>query len=304
MSRHPPLVSVVIPCHNQGRFLRDAIESALRQTHPAVEVIVVDDGSSDETAAVAGMYPMARLIRQRNQGAPAARNAGLARGEGEYVLFLDADDRLLPDAIATGIEALVAHPEWVFAIGHVRVINRDGSPAGVPPQEHPGGGGYIELLRFNCIWTPGAVLYRRSVFDVVRPFQGSAGGSADYELNIRIARRFAFGCHHRITLESRRHGANMSSNLRYMLKCAVSVRRSQRKYVRRDPAARQAWREGISIVQADFGERLVDGVKAELRIRGRRGSALRGLMCLLRYYPAGVGKIMSAGVRGLIVSVR
>jgi glycosyltransferase involved in cell wall biosynthesis len=294
----------VIPCYNQGRFLRDAIESALQQTHPAVEVVVIDDGSTDDTATIARMYPAARLIAQRNQGTAVARNAGLRESRGEYLIFLDADDRLLPAAVATGIQALALHPEWGFVTGHVRLIGPDGSPAGIPPQEHADGDGYIGLLRWNYIWTPGVVVYRRAVFDAVRPFASSAGGSADYELNVRIARRFAIGCHHRVVLEYRQHGANMSADPRHMLKSAVSVRRSQRKYVRGRRTAMQAWQEGIRIVQADFGERVVDQVKADVRVAGRRGRALRGLMCLLRYYPAGVTRIVSAGVRGLLANAR
>jgi hypothetical protein len=136
-------------------------------------------------------------------------------------------------------------------------------------------------------------MYRRSVFDSVHPFDPSAGGSADYELNIRIARRFAIGCHHQIILEYRQHGANMSTDIAYMLKSAVSVRRSQRTYVRRDPAAKQAWMAGIRIVQADFGGRLIEQVKTDLRLPGRPRRALRGVLCLLRYYPAGVLRMMS-----------
>ena len=299
-----PVVSVVIPCYNQGRFLRDAVDSALQQTYPAVEVIVVDDGSADDTASVARTYAAVRYIEQRNKGAPAARNAGLRESRGDYLVFLDADDRLLPNAIATGIECLAAHPDWAFVIGHVRLVNQDGSPAGVPPHEHVGHNPYLELLRSNYIWTPGVVMYRRFVFDRLCAFDTSAGGSADYEMNIRIARRFAFGCHHQVILEHRRHGANMSADVGRMLESAVSVRRSQRRYVRNDQAAEQAWKAGIEIVQADFGGRLIDQVKTDLRVAGRRARALRGVWSLLRYYPAGVMRIMSAGISRLITSSR
>ena len=70
-------------------------------------------------------------------------------------IFLDADDRLLPHAAAAGVEWLAAHPDWAFVTGHVRLIDEDGSPTGIPPQEHTGGNHYIELLRSNYIWTPG-----------------------------------------------------------------------------------------------------------------------------------------------------
>src|SRR5918997_1396938 len=79
-----PLMSVVIPCYNQARFLGEAIESVLTQSHPDFEILVVDDGSTDDTSKVAARYPGVRLIRQDNRGPSAARNAGLGLSKGEY----------------------------------------------------------------------------------------------------------------------------------------------------------------------------------------------------------------------------
>src|SRR5215218_2770225 len=97
--REGGLVSVVIPCYNQAHFLDEAIESVLSQSYTNFEVIVVDDGSEDETARVASGYaledPRVCLIRQQNRGLAGARNRGLAEARGEYVVFLDSDDRLL-----------------------------------------------------------------------------------------------------------------------------------------------------------------------------------------------------------------
>src|ERR687889_2943029 len=122
-----PLVSVVIPCYNQAHFLGEAIESVLAQSYPNFEIIVVDDGSMDDTSEVAGSYPKVRLVRQENQGPSGARNAGLARSEGEYVVCLDADDRLLPEALKTGLKHLEAHPECAFVHGHYRHITVEGA---------------------------------------------------------------------------------------------------------------------------------------------------------------------------------
>ena len=101
-------VLVVIPCFNQGRYLAEAIESALAQTHP-VDVTVVDDGSTDETAAVAYRYPV-RLIRQRNRGVSAARNKGIAASDHAWILPLDADDRIEPETVEAliGLDDIVA----------------------------------------------------------------------------------------------------------------------------------------------------------------------------------------------------
>jgi glycosyltransferase involved in cell wall biosynthesis len=291
-----PLVSVVIPCFNQGKFLAEAIESVLGQTH-RTEVIVVDDGSTDNTSAVAKTYVGVAVIEQSNQGAAVARTNGLGQIRGEFVVFLDADDRLLPEAVATGIESLSVHPDWAFVTGHVRLIDIDGSVIDTPPQNHGSGSSYIELLRANHIWTPGAVMYRRSVLQRVGGFSTWAGGSADYELNIRIARGFGFGCHHQVVLEYRRHGGNMSTDARYMLQSAVTVRRSQRRYVRGNPAAEQAWREGLTIVRSDFGRRLLNQMRSDFRTPGRRRRALRGLLDLLRYYPASCLLVARAAAR-------
>ena len=87
-------MTVMIPCYNQARFLGEAIESVLSQSHPDF-VVVVDDGSTDNTSEVASSYGQVRLIRQENRGLAAARNRGLSEARGEYVVFLDSDDRLL-----------------------------------------------------------------------------------------------------------------------------------------------------------------------------------------------------------------
>src|SRR5215213_4115846 len=121
------LVSVVIPCYNLAHFLGEAIESVLAQSYPNFEIIVVDDGSPDNTSEVAARYPGVRLVRQENQGLSGARNAGLARSEGEYVVFLDADDRLLPEALEAHLEHLKAHPECAFVSGRLKRIAADGS---------------------------------------------------------------------------------------------------------------------------------------------------------------------------------
>ena len=287
MTSDPPaLVSIVIACYNQGRFLGEAIESALRQTCAPIEVIVVDDGSTDRTAEVAAAYPV-RCLRQPNQGAPAARNYGFRESRGQFVLFLDADDRLLPEAVAMGCAALERHRDWAFVTGHVSLIASDGTAEGTPPQQHAGGDQFLALLRSNYIWTPGAVLYRRDVLEG-GPFDPSANASADYELNLRLARRHPIGCHHQVVLEYRRHGANMSADAGDMLRSAMTVRLRQRPIVAGNAAAERSWREGIAIVRSDFGERLRRQVRQDLRRPIRWPRAALGLARLVRYYPGGL----------------
>src|SRR4051794_37688274 len=109
-----PLVSVIIPCYNQAHYLGEAIESVINQTYPHFEIIVVDDGSTDNTSEVAGGFKEVRCIRQQNQGLSAARNTGLRESSGAFLVFLDSDDRLLPEAIETGLKYLLDRPECAF----------------------------------------------------------------------------------------------------------------------------------------------------------------------------------------------
>ena len=285
MTMAAPLVSIVIPCYNQGRYLGEAIESARRQSHQAVEVIVVDDGSTDETPSVAAAYPDVRYVHQRNAGTAVARNHGLRESRGAFLVFLDADDRLLPNAVACSLEYLRRHPEVAFVTGHARLMEADGSPFLVPIQDHEPAG-YTALLRWNYIWTPGVVMYRRAALDTVGVFDPAAGGSADFDLNIRMARRLPIACHHEVILEYRQHDANMTRDPAHMLRSAVSVRRREKRFAI-DAASRAAWRAGLTAAQADFGARLIDRIKGDL-VRGRAWRAVRGLCCLARHYPVGV----------------
>jgi glycosyltransferase involved in cell wall biosynthesis len=111
------LASVIIPCHNAGRWLAQTLESALTQTWPAVEVIVVNDGSTDNSLAVADVFTNrgVRLVDQPNRGASAARNHGLRMARGEFIQFLDADDLISPDKIGAQIELLAGRPAGTVA---------------------------------------------------------------------------------------------------------------------------------------------------------------------------------------------
>jgi len=295
---------VIIPCYNGGRFLREAIESVLRQTWQAAEIVVVNDGSTDDTAAVAGSYEQVRCIEQRNQGAPAARNTGMRSTTGEFLVFLDADDRLQPHALAAGVESLQANPEWAFVSGDVRVIAEDGSLRYVPAHSPRPGDPYLQLLRSNYIWTPGVVMYRREVLLAVNGFVSWAGASADYELNVRIARRFPIGRHCQVILDYRQHPSSMSSDVRYMLKSAVTVRRAERRHVGPSAEAKQAWQEGLATVQADYGGRLLRQMKRDLRVRGLRRRALASLWDLARYYPAGLIRLARGVLRRAAARLR
>jgi len=287
--RNPDLVSVIIPCYNQAHFLGEAIESAFKQTYPHYEIIVVDDGSTDETASVAASFERVRCLSQKNRGLAAARNTGLEASKGSYIVFLDADDRLLPNALEDGIKTFNSHPECAFVYGHVRLISANGLPLPTPRQVDPQGDHYLELLRHNYIWTAGAVIYCRGVFDFVTGFNPLVNASADFDLNARISRLFPICCSDSVALEYRRHDESMSRNFAEMLKSAVIARRLQWEYVSGNRQYEEALQTGIRLVREDYGEKLFNQARGFMR-EHKWSRTISGLLALLRYYPQGVVK--------------
>ena len=288
------LVSVIIPCYNQARYLGEAIESVLRQSYDNFQIIVVDDGSTDETQEVARRYERVECIRQENRGLAEARNAGMRASRGEYVVFLDADDRLMEKGLEAGVNALGDHPLCAFAFGHVKLIGEDGSALSEPEQTSIERDHYVELLRHNYIWTLGAVMYRRERVVSAGQFNPSINASADYDLNIRLARKYPVHCHGEVVLEYRKHGANMTRNFKAMLESAVTARRIHRKYVKGNRRYETALKAGTLSVQKDYGEKLVSAVRDQIHNHEIK-QALSGLITLLKFYPEGFAK--HAGVK-------
>jgi glycosyltransferase involved in cell wall biosynthesis len=287
MQKH--LVSVIIPCYNQSRFLAQAIESVLAQTYQHCELVVMDDGSSDDTASVAASFERVLCLSSKHRGLVSARNAGLKAANGSYVVFLDADDKLLPNALEDGVTALDSQPGCAFAYGHVRLIADDGSPLSSPPQAAIRADHYFELLRHNYIWSPGAVVYRRTVLDSVGGFNPVADSSADFDLNARLAGRFPVCCTETVVLEYRRHGESMSRDFARMLKGAVTARDLQRGFIKGNRQYEAALQDGIRAAQEDYGEKLISRLGPCVRNQ-EWGKAMSGLLTLVRYYPQGLVK--------------
>src|SRR5262245_20343133 len=163
-------VSIVITTYNHARFLPEAIESALAQTFRPCEVIVVDDGSSDDPGSVVSRYPQVQLIHQSNQGLSAARNTGWQAAHGRYVVFLDADDRLLPEALASNLQRFHERPECAFVYGSYFYVDASGKQRNAPPTALIGDDAYAAFLKGNCVTMNAAVMYRRDLLEEVCGF--------------------------------------------------------------------------------------------------------------------------------------
>src|SRR5918995_1847634 len=288
-------VSVVIPCYNQAQFLGEAIQSVLSQSYQAFEVIVVDDGSTDDTKEVASAYAVedskVRLVRQQNTGLAGARNRGLAEASGEYVVFLDSDDRLLGEALEVGVRELESHPECAFVSGHYRAIAADGSLLWKPYEPPIERDGYLVLLQYS-FGMPAVVMYRRWVFEEVGGFDGTVDAAADWDLYLRVARRFPIYHHGRVVAGYRQHGTSMNQNPALMLKSTVAVLRSQRRHLGDDRRRKAAYEIGLRSMQADYGVSLAENIRDAIR-QGAWKRALGSIVILARYYPRGLALLFS-----------
>jgi glycosyltransferase involved in cell wall biosynthesis len=190
--REPGLVSVIVPVYNRPRGLAEAVASALAQTHRPLEVIVVDDGSTDETAAVAARLAaeqsgVVRVERQANAGPGSARETGRRLARGEYVQYLDSDDVLLPGKLDRQVAALRAHRDCGVAYGMTRFRHRDGRLHDGPWK---GSGQRVERMFPSFLrerwWDTPNPLYRASMLDEAGPWS-DLRLEEDWEYDCRVA---------------------------------------------------------------------------------------------------------------------
>jgi len=275
-------VAVVIPCFNQARFLPAAVGSVRKQQYGRIECIVVNDGSTDDSAAVARALRV-DVLQQPNRGVSEARNAGLAAARSDLVLFLDADDELLPGAIARGVGALTADPAAAAVVGRCQVMDAAGRPLPATHRPVDPSNLYVEWLSRNFVWTPGAAMFRRRALEEIGGFPPGLGPAADYAVYLRLARAGRI----RLILEDqvryRKHESSMSHDPVLMLRATLQVLRRERSEA---PASlrgcielgRKSWCEW-------YGEQIVSRLRADWRA-GRRGRAqIRGAVTLARHCP-------------------
>jgi glycosyltransferase involved in cell wall biosynthesis len=199
---HPEAtISVVIPCYNAERYIVATIESVLAQEQAGLEIIVVDDGSSDRSVElVRATFPQVRVEQQPNQGVAAARNNGIRVASGEWIAFVDADDIWLPGKLAAQLEQLAANPQCRMNYCAWQVWTND-APRPTPAYlaelaqavgdsarwDGPSGWIYPELLLDCVVWTS-TVLAHRSLFDEIGNFDPTLRVGEDYDLWLRASR--------------------------------------------------------------------------------------------------------------------
>ncbi|NVM57275.1 MAG: glycosyltransferase family 2 protein [Desulfobacterales bacterium] len=184
-----PAVSVIIPTYNRARFLKEAICSVLAQDFHDFELIVVDDGSTDDSPQLLGSYPKIRIVRQDRRGVSAARNAGIARAPGRFVAFLDSDDLWLPGKLSAQVAFFETHPTALICQTE-EVWIRNGIRVN-PKKQHKKHSGMIFGPSLElCLVSPSAVMMQRRLLDEVGGFDETLPACEDYDLWLRIACRF------------------------------------------------------------------------------------------------------------------
>lgn len=183
-------ISVIIPSYNRGHVLNRALDSVLAQSRAADEIILIDDGSTDNTAEqVQTAYPQIRYLYQDNQGVSAARNLGIQAATGEWIALLDSDDEWLPHKLAEQIKALEQAPEYKL-IHCDEIWIRNGVRVNQMKKHAKKGGWIYQNCLPLCAISPSASLIHRSLFDELGLFDESLPACEDYDLWLRIAAHY------------------------------------------------------------------------------------------------------------------
>jgi len=184
------IVSVIIPTFNRGRLLKEAVDSVLAQDYPDFELLVVDDGSVDDSAEILHAYGQRlNLIQQQNRGVSAARNAGIAAASGRYIAFLDSDDLWLPQKLTRQVQFFNRYPDALICQTE-EIWMRNGRRVNPGFRHRKLSGMIFEPSLHLCLVSPSAVMIRRSLFDEVGLFDENLPACEDYDLWLRVSCRY------------------------------------------------------------------------------------------------------------------
>lgn len=227
MTTDRPVVSVILPTYNRAHILRQSIRSVLDQSFERFELIVIDDASTDNTDEVVASVTDDRIRyfkHTENRGAPAARNTGIARAQGEYIAFQDSDDEWLRDKLEKQLEAFehAARDVGVVYTGLVRILNGEKRYLPQSNVRHTEGDISKSLSRRNFISTPVAMV-QKGCFDAVGPFDERVWPLSDWELWIRIAKEFTFAHVDEVLVSSEVRPDSISRNNRALVEAREQI---------------------------------------------------------------------------------
>jgi glycosyltransferase involved in cell wall biosynthesis len=221
-----PLVSVVVPTYNCARYVTAAVDSVLFQSFTDLELLVVDDGSTDGTRQVlAGYGPPVRYLYQTNSGVSAARNLGIAESRGRYVAFLDADDTWMPQKLERQVAALDAAPGVGCCYSAFLVVDSELRPLGVRKSERRGRILEDLLFRGNVVGSICTVLVERALLEQVGGFDLRMSQCADWDMWVRLARETEFLYLEEPLVTYRQHGSMMSRDISLLERDSLQVLR-------------------------------------------------------------------------------
>ena len=232
-----PKASVVIATYNRPQYVCQTIDSILSQAFQDLEIIVVDDGSRDETRQILAQYGnRIRYFYRPNQGVCAARNFGFTKTSGEYVAFMDDDDLWLPETLEKLIEVMTRNPESAFVCAHTYIIDREGNVGMIKKENEGLSSTFHDLYEKWFVQLP-TVLIRRSCLERVGLFDEEVFGSECYDLWLRLAKRYPFHYIDEPLAKYRVHAQNTSKNLDLIL-------RARRKVINKNEIT-----EGMSLLE-------------------------------------------------------
>lgn len=219
MSTGDPLVSVIVPAFNAGATLGQTLQSVAGQSYSNIEVVIVNDGSTDRTEEIAASYcredGRARVVTQQNCGLPAARNAGIVRSTGDWIAPVDADDIWHPTKIEKQVRLALAQAEApAFVYCWFRHIDGSNRVVGSGPRVQLNGRAFAQLAYLNAVGNGSSLLISREVLNRTGLYDEGLRACEDVEFQLRLARNAPIGCVPEHLVGYRIHQGNMSRDLR------------------------------------------------------------------------------------------
>jgi glycosyltransferase involved in cell wall biosynthesis len=292
----PPAISVVIPAFNAAWCVHKAIDSVLAQEFRDFELLVIDDGSTDNTDVVLARYGDAiQVVRQPNGGLSNARNAGIRESRGELVAFLDADDWWLPGKLARQVALMRAQPTVGFVSVAARVVDMEGRLLNMWSCTACTGPLLPHLFGANgdVAGSGSAVMVRRELFNRVGGFDESLRSLEDVDMWMRLAAVAGYACIDEPLVVILKRPGSMSRNLAVMKDASLRVMTKNRHLL---PGALQGayWRKCLAAIHGDF---------AKWRYRqGQRSAAVREVTSMLTLSPLGQGRLGLGLLRDILLS--